>query len=150
MKKFFTAILTIFSVGFMMLAISQSVKADDVVVENNYDLGVVVAPSNDFVPIIGTIQKENVSRGLMRASGTGPTIVTYGPFTNNVKGSQLNSWAAKSLPATQNLDAASRRAVLAKYGKINTGKTYAIRWYNRVETRVTSVNGMIVNVSCIN
>lgn len=77
----------------------------------------------------------------MRAAGTGPTVVTYGPFIYKVKGSQLNSGRTKIILASLNLDAASRKAVLAKYGKINTGKTYSIRCYNKVETRVTSVNG---------
>ncbi len=77
----------------------------------------------------------------MRAAGTGPTVVTYGPFIYKVKGSQLNSGPAKNILASLNLDAASRKAVLAKYGKINTGKTYSIRWYNKLETIVISVNG---------
>lgn len=117
--------------------------------KKDINIGIVVKPNADFTPIIGTYEKDSNSF-MEKSVNTTPTIVTYGPFIYSVKGSQLNSWIAKNTPASLNLDAASRSAVLRKYGSINSGKTYTIRWYNKVETRLTSVNGTIVNVSCVN
>ena len=61
------------------------------------------------------------------------------------KGSELTSGIATWAPPSMNLEAAARQAVLNKYGKIDKSKTYKIKWYNRVEVRVSSVSGKIVN-----
>lgn len=81
-----------------------------------------------------------------------PNVQIHGPFYTNFKGTTLNSRVAKYSPASLNLQAAAGKAVLSKYGKISSTKTYKIKWYQKITYSAygLSYNGSITNVSCIN
>lgn len=99
-------------------------------------------------PVIG--YHELSEFGVLSSNTTAPTYQTFGPYYYTAKGSELTSGIATWAPPSMNLEAAARQAVLNKYGKIDKSKTYKIKWYNRVEVRVSSVNGKIVNYTCVN
>ncbi|MBP2623386.1 hypothetical protein [Streptococcus oricebi] len=60
------------------------------------------------------------------------THMVYGPFFAYRTGSALNHWGAK-IPGT--FEYRVRNAVLYKYGTINAGKTYRVRWYQKISPR---------------
>lgn len=57
------------------------------------------------------------------------TGMVYGPYFAYRTGSELNSTAAKIPGSFENK---VRKAVLNKYGSINSGKTYRVRWYQKI------------------
>lgn len=125
---------------------SMNILADDSSTQDDIPDAEIIVPGDGFTPIIG-------QQPTPRRAGYNPgtlSVVTYGPYYYSVKGSSLQSWIAKYSPASLNLDAASRRAVLNKYGSISNGKTYKIRWYNQVKVGLTSANGSIIKYSCVN
>ncbi len=146
-KKIFSIII----IGLLLFPFSvnaQEGNVDSNVVMDPIDLEMVEIPPEGFVPFIGNVDP---NPDLIVPSYVG-SVRTYGPFYNKVLGSKLESRLAKYAPPSLNLDAASRRAVLAKYGRINRTKTYNIKWYNRIAYSKYggSFNGKIVNYSCVN
>ncbi|PRY74215.1 hypothetical protein [Alkalibacterium olivapovliticus] len=153
MKKLLTLLLLFF--GILVVGNTNSVYA------SSLDSISTIEVSNEEELILGEHKIEDLSDSMLsrlygnddsrefQTFSTAPTVITYGPYYRNFTGSELATWGARNLPASQHLPAAARRAVIDVYYSINPNSTYRIRYYNRVTTRVTSVNGSIVNVSVV-
>lgn len=92
-----------------------------------------------FITNTNSVQAQAASYGSEKIPGG----YIYGPFYQNIKGSELGGLS--------DLNRQAKKAVLDKYGKIDKKKSYRISYRNKVMTsHVYSQKGYIVDVKCLN